>query len=92
MAHALTFRNLAKNFQRQSDALGKRAKLEDQASKDLPQNNAATAAQLTAAVAAADLAVRSFNMAEGAQGQADAYTALADTAWNNGLGDPSEAP
>jgi hypothetical protein len=90
MAHALTFRNLAKNFQRQADALGRLAKIQDTASKALPQGGTATATELNAAIAAADLATRSFFIAEGIQASADAYTAKADEAFANG--DLSEAP
>lgn len=90
MPHALTFRNLAKNFQRQADALGRLAKIQDQASKALPQSNTATATELNTAIAAADLAVRSYNMAEGIQASADAYTLKADEAF--AAGDASEAP
>jgi hypothetical protein len=80
MAHALTFRNMAKNFQRQSDAYGRLAKIQDQASKDIPQNNAATEEQLKAAIAMADLATRSFFIAEGLNAQAEQYNQLATDA------------
>lgn len=80
MARALLYRDMAKNFQRQSDAYGRLAKRQDQASKGIQQNNAATDEQLFAAIAAADLAVRSYNIAEGLNASADAYSALADAA------------
>lgn len=80
MARALAFRDMAKNFQRQSEAYGRLAKRQDQAAKAMPQGNLATDAELFAAIAAADLAVRSFNIAEGLNASADAYTQLANEA------------
>lgn len=92
MAKALTFRQVARNYQRQADAHDKLAKMQQQAALDLPQNNQATQVQLMAALAAYDLALRSYFTAESMQAQSAAYTALADAAWDNGAGDPAEAP
>lgn len=90
MAKALTFRQVARNYQRQADAHDKLAKLQHQAALDMPQNNQATQAQLTAALAAYDMALRSFFTANSMQEQSAAYTLLADTAFAEG--DLSEAP
>ena len=92
MAKALTYRQVARNYQKQSDAHDRLAKLQNQAALDLPQNNQATQAQLTAALAAYDQALRSYFTADAMKVQADAYTALADAAWDNGNGDDAEAP
>jgi hypothetical protein len=80
MARALTFRQLARNFQKQADIFTRLAKLQNQAALDLPQNNLATEEQLKVALAAYDLALRSFYSSEGAQAQADTMTAEADAA------------
>ena len=80
MARALTFRDQAKNYQRQADALNRLAKSYDQAAKAMPHGSQATTAELIAAVAADDLAIRTLFQSDGAQAQADAANAAADLA------------
>jgi hypothetical protein len=78
------FRKLAKNFDRQAKALAKLGKLQDDAAALLPQSATASAAELQAAIAADDMAQRSFFQSDAASDQADAYNVLAD-----GAGEPA---
>ena len=85
MAKALTFRQLAKNFQKQADLYSRLAKLQNQqasaASQTLPADSDPGApAALQAVIGMFDLAVRSFYTSDGQQQQADAANAAADAA------------
>lgn len=80
MAKALTFRQMARNFEFQSVAFGRLAKLQYQAARDMPQSGTATADELKAAIKMYDNAVTSFYTADGADAQALAYHAQADAA------------
>lgn len=80
MAKALTFRQMARNFEFQSVAYGRLAKIQYQAARDMPQSNTATADELVEAIKMYDRAVTSFYTADGADAQAIAYHAQADAA------------
>lgn len=80
MAQALTLRQVADIFTRQAAAFDKQAKLLRQVARDLPQSGSASEAELRAAIAAYDAAMKAYYSADSATGQAANYTALADAA------------
>jgi hypothetical protein len=80
MAKALTLRQLAKNYQKQSDNFNRLAKLQNQLASDMPQTNQSAAPELLAANAAWDLAVKYNNLSDAYQASANDANAAADAA------------
>jgi hypothetical protein len=77
---ALTLRQVAEIYTRQAAAYDKLAKERRRIARDLPQGVGATEAELQAATAAFDHALRYFHSAESATEQATHYTQLANDA------------
>jgi hypothetical protein len=80
MAKALTFRKLAKLAQKESDNYNRLASLQYDVANAMPQTNQSPAADLIAANAAWDQALKYNNMSDAYQTQADNYTQAANDA------------
>ena len=92
MARSLAYRDVAKNYTKQATALDREAVLLNNAAKQMEQSNQASIEQLKLALAAYDAALRCYFQAGSMEEQAAQYNLLADAAWDNGNGDPREAP
>jgi hypothetical protein len=80
MARSLSLRDVAKNYEKQSTAFDRLAKAQNDAARAMPQGAAASPEELKAALAAYDLALRSYFTADSMEKQAAAYNQLADEA------------
>lgn len=80
MAKALTFRQLAKNYAQQAANYNRLARKQNQDASGLPQTNQSSSAELLAANAAWDQAVKYNNLSDAYEGMAAEANAAADAA------------